>query len=379
MAARQVFPVLVLTLAAIPSHAQSPAPADFDSLARRAAAALQQSPQEAATLYRQAVTLRPSWAEGWFYLGASEYQLKHYREAREALARAGELAPDNGAAWAFLGLAESELADYPRAMAHIVKAEGLGMPDNPQFVSTVRVRGSWIAMRASDFTAAIEQLRPLAMSGDRSPAVIEAFGVAALTMPPVLGKLPDQTPPDKRALVDLAGRAIWALYAQQWTDADTLFTQLGTQYPKEPGVHYLRGIYYVDRDMPAALKEFSAELEVTPAHVMAHVQIAILHLRMGEPDAALAPAREAVRLAPGNLLGRLALGRALLATEKMAPAIAELEAALKLDPAYPHTHFYLAQAYRQAGREADARREQDEFAKLKDAGNPAAGAGPVQK
>jgi len=356
------------------SPAQSPAPADFDSLARRAAAALQQSPQEAAHLYRQTVTLRPSWAEGWFYLGASEYQLKHYREAREALARAGELAPDNGAAWAFLGLAEYELADYPRAMAHIVKAEALGLPDNPQFVSTVRVRGSWMAMRASDFTAAIEQLHPLALSGDRSPAVIEAFGMAALTMPLVPGAVPE-----KRALVDLAGRAIWALYAQQWTDADSLFSQLGTQYPKEPGVHYLRGIYYVDRDIPAALKEFAAELEVTPAHVMAHVQIAILHLRTGEPDAALAPAREAVRLAPGNLLGRLALGRALLALEKTAPAMAELEAALKIDPAYPHTHFYLAQAYRQAGREEDARREQAEFTKLKDAGNPAAGAGPVQK
>lgn len=366
---RGALPIL-LTLSALPALAQT-AP-NFDDLSRRAAAALQSNPHEAAALYRQAVGLRPSWAEGWFYLGASEYQLKRHREAHEALARATELAPENGAAWAFLGLAEYELAAYPSALSHFVKAEALGLPDNPQFISTVRVRAASIAMRASDFTAAIEQLRPLAMSGDKSPAVVEAFGVAALTLP----WLPADVPAAKRPLVDLAGRATWALYAQQWNDAEPLFQQLGEHYPKEPGVHYLRGIYYVDRDMDTALKEFTAELGVSPSHALARVQIAILHLRMGKPDAALDPAREAVRLAPKNLLCHLALGRTLLALEKIPPAIAEFEAALQLDSAYPHTHFYLAQAYRQAGREADARREQAEFARLKDAGSPTAGAGP---
>ena len=371
---RGALPVILVILSAIQATPQSPAPT-FDDLSRRAAAALQSSPQEAAALYRQAVGLRPSWAEGWFYLGASEYQLKHYREAREALARAGELAPDNGAAWAFLGLAEYELADYPSALSHITKAESMGLPDNPQFVSTVRVRAAWIAIRASDFTAAIEQLRPLAMNGEKSPAAVEAFGIAALTLP----WLPAGVPADRRPLVDLAGRAIWALYAQQWNEADPLFRELGERYPKEPGVHYLRGIYFVDRDMPTALKEFAAELEVSPSHALARVQIAILHLRMGQPDAALEPAREAVRLAPKNLLCHLALGRTLLALEKLSPAITEFEAALKLDPVYPHTHFYLAQAYRQAGREDDARREQAEFTRLKDAGSPTAGAGPARE
>lgn len=368
-------PAIVLVLNSLPAQAQLQAVPDFDDLARRAAAALQSNPQEAAGLYRKTVSLRPAWAEGWFYLGASEYQLKHYPEARTALIRAGALAPDNGAAWAFLGLAEYEQADYSNAAAHIVKAEALGLPDNPQFVSVVRVRAAIMAMRAADFSAAIEQLRPLARSGDKSPAVIEALGEAALTVPWSSAGVPAEV----RPLVELAGRAAWALYAEQWSDAEALFQQLGEQYPKQPGVHYLRGIYYVDRDMAAALNEFAAELKVSPSHALAYVQIAILHLRMGEPAAALEPAREAVRLAPGNLLCHLALGRALLAGENMGPAIQELEAALKLNPAYPHTHFYLAQAYRQAGREADARREQAEFTRLKDAGSPTAGSTPARE
>lgn len=353
--------------------AQSPATGDFADLSQRAAAALERHPDQAASLYRQALELRPAWAEGWFYLGASEYQMKRYAEARRALTKAGELAPDNGAAWAFLGLAEDELGDHAQALAHILKAEGLGLPDNPQFVSVVRVRASLIAIESSDFTAAVEQLRPLALLGDKTPAVIEALGVAALAMPKLR-----QVAVKQPALIELAGQAAWSLYAQKWDDADTYFKQLGEKFPQEPGVHYLRGVYYVDRDIPAALTEFAAELKVSPAHVLARVQLAILHLRTGEPQAALEPAREAVRLAPGNLLAHLALGRALLDLDKIAPAIEEFEAAVKISPAYPHSHFYLGQAYRRAGRETDARREQSEFTRLKAAGSPTAGAGLPQ-
>jgi tetratricopeptide (TPR) repeat protein len=259
-------------------------------------------------------------------------------------------------------------------LTHILKAERLGLPDNPQFVSKVRVRASFILMRSTDFTAAIEQLRPLAMSGDKGPAVIEALGLAALTLP----WAPAAIPAEKRAMVDLGGRAAWSLYAQNWTDAATLFQQLGERYPREPGVHYLRGIFCIDRDVPAALAEFKEELKVTPEHVMARVQIAILHLRTGEPVAALQPAREAVKLAPGNLLCQLALGRTFLDLEQVAPAIAAFETAVKIDPVYPHTHFYLSQAYHRAGRELDSKREQLEFTRLKAAGSPTAGAGPPQ-
>src|SRR5439155_14695305 len=99
--------------------------------------------------------------------------------------------------------------------------------------------------------------------------------------------------------------------------------------PQESGVHSLRGISYVDRDAAAALPELATELAISPGHVLARVQIAILHLRHGDASAALEPAREAVRLAPGNLLCHLALGRALLELEQTAPAIAEFEAAVK--------------------------------------------------
>jgi tetratricopeptide (TPR) repeat protein len=365
----------ILVFGSLQAIGQNPAIPDFNDLSRRAAAALKTDPRQAAGLYRQALAMRPTWAEGWFDLGAAEYELKRYDQARQAFARAGELAPDNGAVWAFLGLTEYDQADYRQALTHILKAEELGLPDDPQFVSTVRIRAALVYMRGSDFTDAVEQLHALALLGDKSPEAIEALGVAALTR----RWLPPGVPAAKRALVDLAGRAAWALYAQQQSEAEQLLNQLVREYPNEPGVHYLRGIFYVDRDPATAMKEFAAEAKVSPSNAMARVQIAILHLRTGEPEKALAPAREAVELEPTNLLCHLALGRALLGTGKISPATQEFEIAVKLNPAYPHTHFYLSQAYRQSGREEEARKEQEKFTQLKDAGNPTAGAGPPVK
>jgi tetratricopeptide (TPR) repeat protein len=358
-----------LALVSAALFAQSPT---FDDIAGRAAEALERGDaSEAIRLYRQCVELRPSWAEGWFYLGAAEYQTLNIAQARAALDKAAELAPDNGAVWALMGLVESNFTPSPQALAHIVKGETLGLPDDRQFIQRVRLRAAGIAIHLSDFTAAIDQLRPLAMSGDRSRDVIEAFGIAALTRP----YLPNEIPAADRPLIELAGRAAWNFYAQNWSDADPAIKELGDRFPDAPGVHYLRGIYFIGRDLAAARAEFQQEIKIVPSHALARTQLAILHLLNGEPAAALPYAQEAVKLAPDNLLSRVTLGRALYDLNRIPAAIREFQAALKLQPSYPHTHFYLSQAYRKAGREEEARKEQAEFARLKDAGSPTAGAG----
>jgi Flp pilus assembly protein TadD len=54
----------------------------------------------------------------------------------------------------------------------------------------------------------------------------------------------------------------------------------------------------------------------------------------------------------------------LLDAGRTAEAIAALEKGLKLAPQAARTHFYLAQAYRRAGRDADARKESAEWERL---------------
>jgi predicted Zn-dependent protease len=59
------------------------------------------------------------------------------------------------------------------------------------------------------------------------------------------------------------------------------------------------------------------------------------------------------------------LGRADLDANNPDAAIGELENAVRQMPSSANVHFFLAQAYRQAGRKADADRERTEFEKIK--------------
>jgi protein O-GlcNAc transferase len=89
---------------------------------------LNPDPAQSAQLYRQALAIRPDWAEGWFYLGVDLYGLKRLPESEEALRTARRLAPENGNVWGFLGLAEANAGDGPAALKDIRKGEALGWP-----------------------------------------------------------------------------------------------------------------------------------------------------------------------------------------------------------------------------------------------------------
>jgi predicted Zn-dependent protease len=66
------------------------------------------------------------------------------------------------------------------------------------------------------------------------------------------------------------------------------------------------------------------------------------------------------------------LGRAIWTLIMPTAAIAELEDAVRQMPSSANAHFFLAEAYRQAGRKADADRERTEFEKMKVQQDPSA-------
>jgi len=343
----------------LPVWALAAQTASFDDLARRASDALDSHPEEAVALYQQALALRPGWAEGWMYRGAALFQLNRFREARDSLRKGVALAPGQGTPLAFLGMAEYELGDYQRALSNILKGESMGLADRPDFVGAVRYRAALIYLRSSDFPQALEQLRPLAKHGTPSAPATEALGLSVLN----LHFLPATLPPERRALVDLAGRAAWAFLAERVNESGPLFEQLVTRFPNEPGVHYMNGVFLIDHDAGAAEQEFRKELRITPSHVLARVQLALLLSKNGDA-AAVQLAGEAAQLEPSNPFCQVTLGRVLLDAGQATEAIAALEKGEKLAPQAARTHFYLEQAYRRAGRDADARKEKAEWNRL---------------
>ena len=342
--------------------ARQQAPQDtFRDLAQRAAGVLDSDPKQAADLCRQALAIDPSWAEGWFDLGAAEYHLGAYQESAKAFEQARTLAPEKGAVWAFLGLTQYSLNQLPQALTSLQRGESLGLPDNRGFVSAAHNTAALIFLRTKDFSEAIEQLRPLALLGEDSAQTITAFGLAALGLP----YLPPDIPAGKRSLVQLAGRAEWAMTANHDREAAELLKQLVTQFPREPGVHYLNAMQMLTHDPEVARKELEKELQISPAHVAARLQIAILDIRADKPASASLLAREALRLQPDNALGHAVLARAYMQQDDYNNALPELQAAAKIAPLNPQIHMYLEQVYSRLGNAADAQKEKQEFVRLR--------------
>jgi Flp pilus assembly protein TadD len=79
-------------------------------------------------------------------------------------------------------------------------------------------------------------------------------------------------------------------------------------------------------------------LRTNPVSPEAHHALGLLRLQTGRPADAIAPLREAMRLAPESAEVRHNLGSALLATGKTEGARIELETALRLAPDHPEAH-----------------------------------------
>ena len=344
-------------------RAQTPSREQFDDLSRRAQAALDTHPDEAIQLYRQALAIRPDWAEGWLYMGGALHQLRRYAEATDALRKGLDLAPIFANGWALLGLCESELDDADQALADIRKGEQMGLGNNIPFESAVRVRAAHLLLRSSAFDEALSQLQPLTKYPNEPPPVEEAMGLCALASPEDIAALT----PERRAAVDLAGHAAWSFATQHLDAAAAGYKQLLTQYPKQPGVHYAYGIFLLETDTRAALAELQQEVQNNPAHWPAMLVMASLQIRQGTPEKAIETMRAAMKDVPTRYrwLCHLNLGRAHLDLDDAAAAISELEAALQQMPSSPSVHYFLAKAYRDSGRKADADREKVEFEKLK--------------
>ncbi|HXG92034.1 MAG TPA: tetratricopeptide repeat protein [Blastocatellia bacterium] len=348
-----------------PSKAQTSAlaNAEFDKAVKLGdEARLASRLDEAIEHYAKALRIRPKWPEGWWYVGAIFYEKDLYTQARDAFRNLVALEPNRGQAWGMLGLCEFQTGEYERSVVSLVRGRALGLGDNKEIESVVRYHTALLYIRFGQFEVAYDILSEFMRVGNESPKIIEAFGLTMLRMP----FLPKEIPSDRREQVLIAGRAGFNMAARRMDDARAAFDTLLARYSNEPNVHYAFGVYLLNQDADAAMKEFRRELEISPSHYPAMVQMAFEHLKRDEYDAALPLAEKAVQLAPKMFAARNVLGRVLLELGQVERAVKELEEGVKLAPTSPEMHFALARAYTRAGRKEDAAREREIFKQLQE-------------
>lgn len=357
------FSLVPLAFSLVPfATAQSaPRPSTFEDLSARAAAARDGGQlEEALTLYRKALAARPKWDEGRWYEASLLYELDRHAEAKEAFSEVLRRQPAHAGALGLRGLCEFELRHYDAALADLLQARKMGVSRSAGIATVVTYHAAILLTRAGEFEVANQMLTEFVSDGTDTPQVIEAFGLNVLRMP----MLPSEFPAAAREQVLLAGHAGYAIAARQVVPARTALDELVMRYPKTPHVHYARGVFFLTEDSERALEDFRRELEISPSHVPARLQIAFEYLKRGEAAQALPVASEAAKLAPDYFAARLALGQVLLEMNDVPHALPELEKAGALAPGSPQAHFLLARAYARAGREADAARARAEFTRL---------------
>jgi tetratricopeptide (TPR) repeat protein len=339
----------------------TPAGAEFDRLVKAATEARQAERwEDAIDLYARAVKLKPQYVEGYWYKGTAYYSLENYTQCRDAFRKVLRLAPKNGAAFAFLGLCEFGLKDYDGSLQHLLQSRILGVGDTQDLGSIARYHAALLMTRVEQYEQALETLGEFASEGNDNPRVIEAMGIATLRMP----MLPIETPPDRREMVLMAGRASYMMATRNTAAAERAFDSLASRYPETPNVHYAYGVFLLQEQPDKAIEEFKRELALQPSHPWSLMQIAFEYLKRGDGPSALTWAQQSVAAAPNAFPAHKALGQALLETGDVDGAIKEVQTGIKLAPDSPGLHFTLARAYQRAGRLEEATRERDEFTRL---------------
>jgi tetratricopeptide (TPR) repeat protein len=342
------------------SSAQSKPAPSFATLSSQANAARDADRlDEALTLYKKALVLRPSWAEGWWSVGTIQYDRNAYPDAARAFRRLLTLRPKDGTAHAFLGLCEFELGHDDAAFQHIEQSRRIGLAGDSQFQHVVLFHEGILLQRAGKFERAQEDLQQLCLQGVESREIQSTLGL-------VLLRRKDSHPPtaeEGRIAIEV-GRAACLAGQKKYEDGRQMLDALVQQHPNFPNIHYAYGMFLLDaHDQPAALNEFKQEIENNPTNVPARLRIAAA-LYKTDSAAGVPYAQQAVKLAPEVPLGHYLLGLLLLDTNAHQQAIPELESARKAFPRDAKLHFALGTAYAQAGRPQDAARERTTFERL---------------
>jgi tetratricopeptide (TPR) repeat protein len=356
--------LLLVTQAAAPtaSRPATPAPAKSFAEVSAAAAAARDAGRldEAITLYRRALALRPAWHEGRWYLGSSLYERERYADCRAAFAALVARQPAHAGGIGMQGLCEFGLGQHETALRTLLRARAQGIARTPEIASVVAYHTGILLTRFGEFEVGYAVLSELSSDNVESPKTIEALGLNLLRMP----VLPAALAEENRPLVQLAGRAAFAMGGRRLADAARLLDELVTTHPREPNVHYARGVLRTTEAPDAALDDFVAELAISPRHVPARLQLVAELVKRGEASKARPYAEEAVRLDPQHFATHLAMGQVWFESGDVPRAIASFERGARLAPSSAQAHFLLARAYARAGRTVDAERERAEFRRL---------------
>jgi tetratricopeptide (TPR) repeat protein len=354
--------VLALSLAfsVVPASAAQ-GPNAFATLSAKADAARDANRlDEAVTLYRKALALRPRWQDGWWSLGTILYDSDSYKTAAPAFRRLIAIDPKNGTAHLMLGLCEYQLRLYADSMNHIHSAKRLGIKKDEQLEHVLLYHEGMLWLQAGSYENAIEPLGTLVKQGVRSEELDLAVGLAVLMMPPndVLEASP------RREMVQKAGRAEEYNLAKNVDEARKAYDALVREASDFPNIHYAYARFLLSiEEVEEARSQLQEEIKRSPGHIRARMQLATTYYRSNSAEG-IPYVQEVVKLKPDYPFGHYLLGLLYFDAGDLSKSMPQLEAAVRMVPQEPQFQFALGNAYAKAGRKVDAAKARAAFRSL---------------
>jgi tetratricopeptide (TPR) repeat protein len=308
------------------SKPRKPQSANLDELARKAESARTAGrSKEALNLYQEVLRARPTWSEGWWYVGMIHYDSDQFAEAIPALKKVVQLDPKLGPGWAFLGLCEFSTAKYSEALIHLDRASTLGFGD----AATARVGNyhrALILNMNGKFRDATEVLSSQFGQEKLTPQIAIAMGLALLRMP----ILPAQLDVTKKELVFAAGQASVELKHCRFEEALQLLTAIEKEHPDVPYVHYsaAEALFGLSR-WSESESQLRSELQLSPKSSDSYALLARINLKQNSLDDALQAAKQAESIKPDDPQVHYALSEYFAAKGSAKDADAELAMAKK--------------------------------------------------
>jgi tetratricopeptide (TPR) repeat protein len=286
---------------------EAAAPTYIDALLATALAAHQAGElDQAAPLYREALTINPVHAEALHYFGVLHHQRRDHAAAAALLDRALEIEPANTACWSNRGLV----------------AAALGQPDEAQ-------RCYWRALQLQPgFADARNNLGVTLQAQGELEGAVRQYRQAVALNP---------------SLVDAhlnLGTALTKL--EHYDEALACYDQALTLDPHSADAHFNAGNALTAKgDSTAAIARFRRAIELNPGFAQAHVNLGSATGKLGNYAEAEQQYRYAVALKP-NPTNLVCLGGSLGAQGRLDEEEVFYRRALEIDPSYVDAHQNLA-------------------------------------
>lgn len=130
--------------------------------------------------------------------------------------------------------------------------------------------------------------------------------------------------------------------------------------------HYELGLAMFETgDWKGAAPEFEAAVAKAPRWTDAHFSLAAVYARIDRVPEAMKELDTTLQLEPDHYRANLLRGRILSLQQNPQEALPNLEKAVQVQPTSLEAHLFLADAYAQLGREADANQQRAEAERLK--------------